>query len=369
MDRLKKILSAEEWTALNLRALYAENGYEKYRMSKFEEYDLYARNKDFLVSDSVITFTDTDGKLLALKPDVTLSIIKNAKPQVGKAMKVYYHENVYRATKNSRTFRELMQVGLECLGPIDSYCLYEVLYLAARSLEQISRDSVLEISHLGVLSRLLDTVGIPENRKGSVLKCIGQKNLHELEALCRDVEPEKRTLLKELVGTGGKCAQVLPRIRALLEDPALEQLQEICAALEAEGLGDMLRFDFSLVDDPRYYNGIVFKGFIRGIPSSVLSGGQYDKLMGKMGRKSGAVGFAVYMDALERLEAPGESQDADVLLLYDPGTPLERIRETAAALSAQGRSVLVRQQPPEEIRCGSVLKISGSEVETVEIDA
>ncbi len=361
-------LGFQERVVFGLRALYNRHGYAQYKMSKFEEYDLYARNKDFLISDSAITFTDTNGKLMALKPDVTLSIVKNTRDSEG-LRKLYYHENVYRATKNSRTFRELMQVGLECLGPIDSYCLYEVLYLAARSLEQISRDSVLEISHLGVLSRLLDTVGIPENRKGSVLKCIGQKNLHELEALCRDVEPEKRTLLKELVGTGGKCAHVLPRIRALLEDPALEQLQEICAALEAEGLGDMLRFDFSLVDDPRYYNGIVFKGFIRGIPSSVLSGGQYDKLMGKMGRKSGAVGFAVYMDALERLEAPGESRDADVLLLYDPGTPLERIRETAAALSAQGRSVLVRQQPPEEIRCGSVLKISGSEVETVEIDA
>lgn len=362
------ILGFQERVVFDLRALYNRHGYAQYKMSKFEEYDLYARNKDFLISDSAITFTDTNGKLMALKPDVTLSIVKNSRDSEG-LRKLYYHENVYRATKNSRTFRELMQVGLECLGPIDSYCLYEVLYLAARSLELISRDSVLEISHLGVLSRLLDTVGIPENRKDSVLKCIGQKNLHELEALCRDVAPEKRALLKELVGTGGKCAQVLPRIRALLEDPALEQLQEICAALEAAGLEDMLRFDFSVVDDLHYYNGIVFKGFIRGIPSSVLSGGQYDKLMRKMGRRSGAVGFAVYMDALERLEPQRDTQDADVLLLYEPGTPLERIRETVAALSAQGQSVLVQQQLPEEVRCGKVLKISGSEVEAVEIHA
>ena len=111
MDNIKNVLSKEEWTAFTLRALYAEHGYEKYRMSKFDEYDLYVRNKDFLVSESVITFTDTDGKLLALKPDVTLSILKNAKLQGG-AMKVYYNENVYRVSKGTRTYKEIMQVGL-----------------------------------------------------------------------------------------------------------------------------------------------------------------------------------------------------------------------------------------------------------------
>ena len=71
------ILSYEEQTAFRLRTLYERNGYRPYRMSKFEEYDLYAENKGFLVSGNVITFTDLSGRLMALKPDVTLSIIKN----------------------------------------------------------------------------------------------------------------------------------------------------------------------------------------------------------------------------------------------------------------------------------------------------
>ena len=52
----------------------------------------------------------------------------------------------------------------------------------------------------------------------------------------------------------------------------------------------------------KYYNGIVFKGFIKGIPTGILSGGQYDKLMEKMGKKSRAIGFAVYLDELTKLE-------------------------------------------------------------------
>ena len=72
-------LKREERVLFTLRALYQRYGYAQYKMGKFEEYDLYVRNKDFLVSDGVITFTDTDGRLMALKPDVTLSIIKNTR--------------------------------------------------------------------------------------------------------------------------------------------------------------------------------------------------------------------------------------------------------------------------------------------------
>ena len=73
----ENILKFEEKAVFTLRNLYRNHGYRQFKMSKFEEYDLYSKNKDFLVSDGVITFNDTDGKLLALKPDVTLSIIKN----------------------------------------------------------------------------------------------------------------------------------------------------------------------------------------------------------------------------------------------------------------------------------------------------
>ena len=71
------VMNGQERISFRLRSLYSEYGYERYRMSKFEEYDLYSRNKDFLFSEGVITFTDTNGRLMALKPDVTLSMVKN----------------------------------------------------------------------------------------------------------------------------------------------------------------------------------------------------------------------------------------------------------------------------------------------------
>ena len=147
------VLKKEENVSLALRSLYRSYGYLPYKMSKFEPYDLYVANKDFLVGDGVITFTDTDGRLLALKPDVTLSIIKNSKD--GELQKVYYNENVYRISGETKQFKEIAQVGLECLGEVGNYEVYETLLLAAASLQEISSAFVLDISHLGILSAVL----------------------------------------------------------------------------------------------------------------------------------------------------------------------------------------------------------------------
>ena len=72
-------LRADERISIELREMYQRCGYLPYKVNQFEEYDLYMRNKRFLTSENVLAFSDMDGKLMALKPDVTLSIVKNTK--------------------------------------------------------------------------------------------------------------------------------------------------------------------------------------------------------------------------------------------------------------------------------------------------
>ena len=361
-----------ERVSFELRSLYNRYGYSQYKMSKFEEYDLYARNKDFLISDRVITFMDTNGKLMALKPDVTLSIVKNSKDLPSSVQKLYYHENVYRVAKGTQGFKELMQVGLECLGNIDDYCISEVLLLAAESLRSISEDSVLDISHLGLLSELIDALGIPHSSKAEVLRCIGQKNLHELTALCRSLElPENSVdVLRQVVSTAGAPEAVLPPLRELLagivDIRPLEQLLRVTEVVEDPAVRRLLRIDFSVVDDIHYYNGIVFKGFVAGLPESVLSGGQYDNLMRRLKRKAGAIGFAVYTDLLERLEKTTNDSDVDAVLLYDETTPLMAIKTQMDLLMKRGSSVLAQQCLPENITCRQILDLRSGEVKLLE---
>ena len=362
-------LRGEDVTVAALRTLYERYGYAPYKMSKFEEYDLYVRNKDFLISDSIITFTDTNGKLMALKPDVTLSIVKNTADVSEGVRKVYYDENVYRVAKSSRTYREIRQMGLECLGTPDAYCLSEVLLLAAESLKALSDEAVLDVSHLGIVTGVLDLIGVPEQSRAAVLKCIGEKNRHEMSAICLEagVEDAGVALLCDLIGTYGTPEEVLPRLYALLHDTPLaatvEQLTETLAPLAGNV---SVRLDLSVVSDTRYYNGIVFKGFVSGIPGAVLSGGQYDRLLHKMGKASGAIGFAVYLNMLEDLFVAAREYDADDVLLYDAGELPSMIAAAVSELQKGGGRVLALGKLPEKISCRRVWKLTGSEVALLE---
>ena len=181
MEIRSHLLSYDEQAIFALRSLYARYGYERYKMSRFEEYDLYVRNKDFLVSDQIITFTDRSGRLLALKPDVTLSIIKNAPYAPGVVQKVYYNENVYRAD-DSHNFREIMQSGLECIGDLTDYDIAEVVLLAAKSLALISHRFVLDLSHMGLVSAALEGSGLSAAGQQDALTCLKHKSIHELQA-------------------------------------------------------------------------------------------------------------------------------------------------------------------------------------------
>ena len=152
---MDEILSREERLVRALRSLYSSCGYRPYRMSKFEEYDLYAENRSFLPAGGVITFTDTNGRLMALKPDVTLSIAKNLTAGPGGSVRVYYDESVYRAPDRQLGFQEITQAGLEYLGEADAYAMGEVVSLAAGSLALIEAGSVLDLSHMGFINGLI----------------------------------------------------------------------------------------------------------------------------------------------------------------------------------------------------------------------
>lgn len=364
MSMLSDVLSGTEQISLSLRSLYRLYGYTQFKMSKFEEYDLYANHKDFLVSDGVITFTDLSGKLMALKPDVTLSIVRNSRDGAG-VQKLYYTENVYRADKGSRCYKEILQAGLECIGEVDEYCLSEVLTLAAESLRRISENCVLDISHMGIVSAMIDALALPEPLQKQLLAFLGAKNLHELTTLCEaaGAKAEAVQALRTLLQTRGTPAEVLPKLTELGCPPeAVGQLQRLTDNLAASGLGDMLRIDFSLINDMNYYNGIVFKGFVSGVPTGVLSGGQYDRLMEKMGRTSSAIGFAVYLDALERLGEARQEYDTDLLLLYDADADSGALCRAVKELTAQSIRVSAQTCVPEKFRYKKLARLDGNEV-------
>lgn len=339
-------MGREETVISQLAELYESYGYSYYKVSRFEEYDLYARNRNFLSGGQILNFNDADGRLMALKPDVTLSIVKNTKDDEG-MKKIYYKENIYRVPRSGSGFKEIMQSGLECIGDIDRYATGEVIMLAASSLESVSSEYILDISHIGITAGILESTA--DETADAILKAMSEKNAPMLEKICeKDRLPqEKKQLLEQLIrlyepiGTGIERLKNMELPKECRE--AVTELEELCDVLKLYGIDKNIYLDFSIICDTDYYNGIFFKGFIAGIAESVLSGGRYDNLMRRMGKKSGAIGFAVYLNQLENLEAKTDRYDADVLITYSEGSDMKKIIEAAGSCIAAGKSVRVQK--------------------------
>ena len=314
-------LQPKERASFALRSLYETAGCRKYHMGRFEEYSLYQENRSFLSSEQVITFTDLDGRLLALKPDVTLSIAKTAQPAPGETLRYYYHENVYRPSAESHTFKEISQMGLELLGAVGEAEVQQAVCLAAQSLAALGAEWVLEVSHMGYLFGLFDALGVPEAARAQLLEKLRQKNAHELRAaaLSAGLSETAADALCGVLELSGGYAATLSKAAALCRNPAMTAaVAELTALAPTLGqAGGSIRLDLTLAGEMEYYNGLVFQGYLKALPRPLLKGGRYDLLVQKFTPGAGAIGFAVYLDELDRLNAmpPVQHQDTGKVML------------------------------------------------------
>jgi len=353
---MKYNLKPDERATLELRGLYEKYGYKKYKIGKFEEYSLYAANRDFLPGDKVLSFTDLDGRLLAMKPDVTLSVINNTRATKDKSEKIYYIETVYRENRENHSFKEISQMGLEYLGKTDQHSVLEVMILAAKSLKTIDSDYLLEISQMQYTVHLLEALELQETVRMELLESIRTKNITGIAETARKAAFSETVtdILNQIPFLYGEMNQTIKKAKKMaLNDQMrqdVEELQEYCSTLKSLGYAKNIQLDLSMVNDLDYYNGIVFRGYIRSLPGCVLAGGQYDNTMQQLGKTGGAVGFAIYLDELNKGKQSTAQYDVDAVLIYKKEDRMLDVAKAIQSLQKQGMTVRGETAIPEGLR-------------------
>lgn len=365
MQDIYALLRKEERVTLALRSLYEAYGYRKFRMNRFEEYDFYAGYRDFLANGQIISFTDLDGKLMALRPDVTLSIVKKANDDVRDSWRLYYTEPVYRPAKGLTGYRESDQVGIEYIGDVTPYAAVEIVSLAVQSLALIGPHSVLDLSHTGYICGLLEGLPLPDALRRDVRRCLTEKNTHELSALVAGkLSAADTERLLAICRLSGPFAQTLGAARALANTEAMHEavdaLESLYAALSASGETAPLRLDFSISGDAKYYGGLIMRGYESGVPTAVLTGGRYDPLLRRMGKPQlSAMGFAIYFDELAQYFSEEADTGVDTVVRYDKDADPAAVSNIVRARIALGERVWAGTQIPEDLPCKQVLEVKG----------
>lgn len=330
----RRFIMNENNTAYKLTKIYEQYGYKKIKLNKFEDYNLYNNYKDFLQTEHILTFMNLNGNLQSLRPDVTLSIVKNVLKDNDKyTKKIYYIEDIYKINNVSNEYEEIQQVGVEIIGTLSTYSNLEIISMAIDSLKAVNSEYILEISSIDFMFSLIDELDLDEDKKLEILNFIYSKNKHDLEKalISNNINEKYINNIISLIDLSGNYKDVLSKIENIIINEKMQkaynELKSLSAVFENYDNFDNILIDFSIESKLGYYNGIIFKGYIKGNNDAVLSGGRYDKLLAKFNahtsneeNKKNAIGFAVYMDKLYTGNTIKNDYDFDILILYKNGS-------------------------------------------------
>ena len=224
---------------------------------------------------------------------------------------------------------------------------------------------------MGFVAGLMEEVALPYAQQDRILDCISEKNIHGIRAVCKEngVAADLTERLEGLASLYGSLEETLPQAKALCcnekMEQAVQELENILRCLKIGGNEEKVNLDFSIVNDMDYYTGIIFQGFINCVPSSILSGGRYDNLLRKLGKDADAIGFAVYLDLLERFDSKEKEYDVDTLLLYEEGADVAALAQAAQMLTDNGQSVLVQRKNTGNVKYKQLLCMKDRGLEIV----
>ena len=323
MKNYIKNMSKKDLVLLDIRKMYDLYGYKRISLPSFEEYDLYNENKDF-IDRNILTVMSPNAKLLALRPDITLSVAKKiSKDQSLKYSKIYYQENTYNLTKYMG-YEEDEQLGIELIGKESVFLDFEIVDLAVKSLDIINEKSLIVLSHAGFISSIFDNLNLEYEVKEEIFDCINKKNSHDIKKILENnkfISENVKELIYKIPELSGDLNDITKELskygindnikKILLE---LKQLNNLLLKFHKKS---KIVFDFSVIKNLNYYNGIILQGYIEGFSNVILTGGRYDRLFEKFGVDTGAVGFAILTDSLKGYYKDEDKNDFEILIAYD----------------------------------------------------
>ena len=273
-------------------------------------YALFERGMGRDEARRAFRFADTDGRLLALRPDITSSVARAAATLFAGAprpLRFCYAASVFRQLPHSRAEwrRQGRQLGCELIGAGGADADIEVLAIAAEALERLGLAGSYRVTlnHVGVFNGVAEQLGLSAAAREEMRRLVDSRDVGALEQfLSRHVRSRPTVLragrLARLAGgreIPGEAKKLLSNARSRA---ALEELEGLVGVAESLGLGEGFTVDLSDVSGLDYYTGLVFKIYVEGAGARVGGGGRYDDLTANFGRREPAVGFVLDLDAL-----------------------------------------------------------------------
>ena len=282
--------------------------YEEVITPSVDYYDLFEQGMGHTEAQRGFRFTDNDGRLLALRPDVTSSVARMAATLLAerpRPLRFCYAAPVFRQQPQSHAEwrRENTQLGCELIGMNGKSADLEVLRLANEILSRLDLQTTycITINNVEIFNGVAAHLELTTPARERLRRLIDTRETAELQRFldsCSNSEGRAFSQPTQLTGT----REVIRAARNVITNSrsiaALDSLEELWTEIESLGLADRFEIDLSDVSSLDYYTGLSLRVFVDGAGTSVGRGGRYDGLTGNFGRAEPAVGFVLNLDAL-----------------------------------------------------------------------
>jgi ATP phosphoribosyltransferase regulatory subunit len=283
--------------------------YEEVSTPSVDYYSLFEKGMG-AEARSAFRFTDTDGSMLALRPDITSSVARAAATLLSKQsrpLRLCYAGAVFRQQRASHVewLREITQLGCELIGENGATADLEILLIATEILERLGlrNSSCITINNVEVFNGVAENLELDHDARERMRSLIDIRDTAELERFLVSYKttPEERQLFSRLTQLAGK-GEILKKARSVINNDrsvaALDELESLWATIQSLGLEDLFEIDLGDASGLDYYTGLVFKVFVHGLGVRVGRGGRYDQLIGDFGNRDPAIGFILDLDGL-----------------------------------------------------------------------
>ncbi len=339
--------------------LFRSYGYQSIQTPSMEFFDVFAKEMGSIPSRELYKFFDREGNTLVLRPDFTPSIARAAAMyfnQEEMPLRLSYSGSVFQNnTSYQGRLKESTQMGVELINDGSVEADAEIIALAVQTMLQAGiTEFQVNIGEVNYFQSLVEEALLDEETVTELKQLLEIKNLFGAQELIekQNLRKDLSTAISEIPNLFGNV-DVLAKAASLTDNErakaAVTRLEKIYEILKYYGCEKYVTFDLSMLSRYSYYTGIIFQGYTYGTGDAVITGGRYDGLLEKFGKKAEAIGFVTQVDsllnAIERQKLTLPVKDIKTMLLYPSQMEGLAIRFAAEHRKQKMEVACVRFQP------------------------
>lgn len=282
-----------------LEQLVNDQDFIKVETDYFEDYLEYIATNKRLDKRDMVKLQNKSGDILLLRPDITTNIIKQAlsKGAIDRPLKLYYIDPIFTYDKDG-SIQTVKEFGVEMINTDGWSSDLELLRLIQAIFQTVSIDITLEIGNQSFVTNLVRMLNVGDEAGLRLQNILAGKNAPELQAFLATTNIPKPMIpfLENIFSYQGDFNRIIRDLRQCGYPDQLIKIAEDMKRLAAELNDPMFQFDLSLVMDFDYYNGPIYRGYLKSGKSDILKGGRYDLITKDYGTVTSALGFSIKLD-------------------------------------------------------------------------